>query len=302
MKTALRISIGLNLCLVGGLIYFVAIQRTTKTDITTDTNTATASSEPEAAPASSANATAVNGVPRPFRWSQLVCTNDYRQFVANLRAIGCPETTIRDIVAGDAGQAFAFKRAQLKLDGSGSGPWSNAHEAQLVATLLGEQPVGADALALTLNVGNDGNREQSKNDSAMEIPQAGTGIQSEQPRRRVATFATPATPVYPLAFRQVDLASLGFGAAEKAAIDRVRQEFVNEIGGVGQDPDDPAYLARWQKAQANADDALRGALGSQAFLAFQFQQYYEWYQPQVTAAETSGRNFTLNPELFSKEK
>ncbi len=297
MKAALRISIGLNLCLAGGLIYFMVNQRRTETAGAAGTIAEIA--PPAQAAAVERSATSARGIPRPFHWSQLVCTNDYRQFVANLRAIGCPEPTIRDIVAGDAGQAFAFKRAQLKLDGSGSGSWSKAHEAQLVATLLGEQPVGVETPALTLN---DGSREQPQSKSAMEISQAETATQSEQPSRHVGTFAAPAAPVYPLAFRQVDLASLGFGAEEKAAIDQVRQQFVNDIGGAGQNPDDPAYLARWQTAQANADDALRGALGSQAFLAFQFQQYYEWYQPQVTAAAASGRHFTLDPELFSKEK
>lgn len=36
----------------------------------------------------------------PFHWSQIEST-DYREYVANLRAIGCPEQMIRDIVAAD---------------------------------------------------------------------------------------------------------------------------------------------------------------------------------------------------------
>ena len=35
-----------------------------------------------------------------FRWSQLEST-DYRQYIANLRAIGCPELTLRDIIMTD---------------------------------------------------------------------------------------------------------------------------------------------------------------------------------------------------------
>ncbi|MGO9201472.1 MAG: RNA polymerase sigma factor [Limisphaerales bacterium] len=43
-----------------------------------------------------------------FHWSQ-VESSDYRQYIANLRAIGCPEQTIRDIIIADLNQAYALK-------------------------------------------------------------------------------------------------------------------------------------------------------------------------------------------------
>jgi hypothetical protein len=47
-----------------------------------------------------------------FHWRQ-VESEDYFQYVANLRAIGCPETTIRDIIVADVNQHYARKRAAL---------------------------------------------------------------------------------------------------------------------------------------------------------------------------------------------
>ena len=44
-----------------------------------------------------ASATATNAPP-PFLWNAIESA-DYRQYIANLRAVGCPEQTIRDIVA-----------------------------------------------------------------------------------------------------------------------------------------------------------------------------------------------------------
>ncbi len=111
-----------------------------------------------------------------------------------------------------------------------------------------------------------------------------------------------ADPVYPLAFRKINLDAAGFGASAKAAIAQVQQQFVNAIGGLNQDPSDPDYLARWQSAQVNADETLRGLLGNQAYMAFQQQQYYAWYQPQVVAASVGGKALTINPALFSNEK
>jgi hypothetical protein len=43
--------------------------------------------------------------PPPFLWSQIESA-DYRQYIANLRAVGCPEQDIRDIIVADVNQAF----------------------------------------------------------------------------------------------------------------------------------------------------------------------------------------------------
>jgi hypothetical protein len=44
-----------------------------------------------------------------FSWSELEST-DYNAYIANLREIGCPETTIRDIIVADVNQLFAQRR------------------------------------------------------------------------------------------------------------------------------------------------------------------------------------------------
>ena len=43
---------------------------------------------------------------QPFRWSQ-VESDDYRAYIERLRAIGCPEQTIRDLVIADIDKIFA---------------------------------------------------------------------------------------------------------------------------------------------------------------------------------------------------
>jgi hypothetical protein len=44
-----------------------------------------------------------------FTWQQVESTN-YVEFVKNLRAIGCPEQTIRDIITSEAGRLFAHRK------------------------------------------------------------------------------------------------------------------------------------------------------------------------------------------------
>ena len=48
-----------------------------------------------------------------FDW-RMVESEDYRKYIANLRAIGCPEETIRDIVRADVNKLFESRRAALQ--------------------------------------------------------------------------------------------------------------------------------------------------------------------------------------------
>lgn len=68
---------------------------------------------PAAAPAAPAAAEAPTApVGKTFDWLQVEST-DYRRYIANLRAIGCPEETIRDIIVADVGKLFAERAKQL---------------------------------------------------------------------------------------------------------------------------------------------------------------------------------------------
>ncbi|MGZ4962264.1 MAG: hypothetical protein ACXWBP_05980 [Limisphaerales bacterium] len=59
-----------------------------------------------------------NVVIKPFNWQQ-VESEDYKTFIANLRSIGCPEETIRDIVIADVNKLFAARERAV----SGKDDW-----------------------------------------------------------------------------------------------------------------------------------------------------------------------------------
>jgi|ERR1035437_9545890 hypothetical protein len=85
-----------------------------------------AESQPQPAPLeSAAPSPVINLEPQPFRsspsaaspagrfhWSQLEST-DYGEYTRNLRAIGCPEQTIADIITADVHAVFDGRRAQV---------------------------------------------------------------------------------------------------------------------------------------------------------------------------------------------
>ena len=51
-----------------------------------------------------------------FNWSQLE-SDDYRQYITNLRAVGCPEVTLRDIIMTDVMRLYAQRRGKFEHNG-----------------------------------------------------------------------------------------------------------------------------------------------------------------------------------------
>ena len=49
-----------------------------------------------------------------FSWKNIESA-DYRRYIANLRAIGCPEETIQDIIVSEVNKKYAAREAALKL-------------------------------------------------------------------------------------------------------------------------------------------------------------------------------------------
>src|SRR2546426_7778572 len=57
-----------------------------------------------------------------FSWAA-VEAEDYRQYIANLRAIDCPEETIRDIIIADVNKLYAPREAPFKALQNYPPPW-----------------------------------------------------------------------------------------------------------------------------------------------------------------------------------
>jgi hypothetical protein len=183
--------------------------------------------------------------PAPFRWSQLESSDDYRVFLTNLRAIGCPENIVRAIALEDVQEVFAFKRRALHLTETETGPWSHPAELALANRLLGYPAAPATVAA-----------QSPAPESVPRLP---------PPQR---------APEMPLVLAPVDEQKLPLTDEQKQVMAQLQQRFLDEIGGPDQDPNDPAYLQRWQKAQTEVNDTLRGLLGSKFFVQLQVQAAY----------------------------
>ncbi|MGA2248751.1 MAG: hypothetical protein ABSH48_27670 [Verrucomicrobiota bacterium] len=271
MKRPLKYSLLLNAVLLGGLIFYWADRQKIDSDSTSPVPSATP-------PSTGVPAAPVAQIPprvdsAPFRWGQLY-GRDYGVYVANLRAAGCPAATVRAIVTADVHAAYQARVQALerKLAEVHNASWSDqladvnaeaAFKAQLqdipdlemaeINDFLGVKPVPLQVVA------DAGTPERL--------------IRQNPPSQQEKPVSAP------LAFQPVDLAALGLNDLQMQEIANVRQTFLDQIGGTNQDPNDPAYLARWQKFQPAADGSLRGMLGNRLY-----DRYEMLVNPQASSS------------------
>ncbi|HEX3799004.1 MAG TPA: hypothetical protein VH413_09915 [Verrucomicrobiae bacterium] len=264
MKAALKISLLLNAGLLGAL--FFALNRGQKLPPTA----ANEPSVPASSSLDSATPTTVvvtNLVEKPFRWSQLE-SSDYRVYIKNLRAIGCPEPTVCDLVTADVDSLFGEKSRGLekKIADLANGPLSErlASEPALKAELLNLPQEQASLIASLLGIAPPAN-VVSIADAPVPVARARVAPQVAQPLSM------------PLVFADVDLSALHLDDARVQVINNLRQQFLDEVGAnTNADPNDPAYLERWRKAQPEADQMLRGMIGINAYQAYDLAAHASW--------------------------
>jgi hypothetical protein len=65
-----------------------------------------------------------------FNWAQLE-SPDYRVYISNLRAVGCPEPTIKDIIMTDVMKLYALKRGEASVNGREFHYWETDEKRKL---------------------------------------------------------------------------------------------------------------------------------------------------------------------------
>ena len=270
MKTLLKISIAANLLLLGGLILMwvgrtmvvapaVSMVAVPVKILVTNVPVTAASAAPARESA-------------PFRWQQLENRN-YHRYVKNLRGIGCPEPSVRAIVTADVAAVYGRRRRMLeeKLAGLADSSWSNrlamaGAEAGMRAELQ-DLPAAQERLVADL----------------LGLPPAAN------PASAAPSTDAPAPEVsLPLVFQDIDPVKLNLSPEDQMRVAYLRQSFMKEIGGDNQNPDDPAYLARWQAAQPKYDSLLQGLLGNDVYNQLQMIEY------QKTVDEQAARRTSPN--------
>lgn len=228
----------------------------------------------------------IEGNPEPFRWAQLESTN-YLQYIANLRAIGCPEQTIHDLITAELRNYYAAQTGGSIGTGTSTceQPWSTHNgknqasssspaspdisaRAEVVANALlgmGECPAqsnpGTSAMGGAVAMKADSHHLPpygKSNDAVFTDPDSATGT----PPRLVEPIRIPQS------LKAVEPADLRLSTYQLSVIQDLKNTFVQEVSAGSGDPNDPAYQALWRRAQRRNDDLLAGWLGRDFYVAF----------------------------------
>jgi hypothetical protein len=184
--------------------------------------------------------------PQPhFQWSQLE-SSDYRTYIANLRAIDCPEQTIRDIVTADLESNYSPHRDELRRKYQGI-----ADPAILQLQL--QQLAREQAAVLAALLGPAFPTETSS-----ELASS-NAIAAVAPVRR-SRFANPPrnTASVPLVLQDPG-PDIDLDAEQLGIIKELREDFNDAVKGL--DPASAEYKQRWQEAQQTADQRMPALLG-----------------------------------------
>ena len=292
MKAMLKISILLNFLLLCGLLLLLAAGRRAPSEAAPPEQFDEAPSAVEAAVPATSSIPA-KGDERPFNWSQ-VESSDYNAYIANMRSIGCPEQTIRDIVTADVDSLYASRRQPLehkmaassfagRLTVEGELRELRDEEAAAVSALLVNPPAATNTTSeATPGISPFGSVRQdlaaaiphpqaSRNldPSARELVRTASDAAAGSPLSRSVRQEPPATISLPLVLQDVDPPVLKLNSQQAQFVNNLRQKFIEEVGGPDQDPNDPAYSQCWQASQPQADLDLRGMIGIRAWEAYQ---------------------------------
>jgi hypothetical protein len=109
-RVLLILSIALNLAL-GGLIAYQGARKSELSKPEATAKPAEAAPSPKASKADSKTVTVTVPTAGALDW-RIVESEDYKKYIANLRAIGCPEETIRDIITADVNKLFEARKKE----------------------------------------------------------------------------------------------------------------------------------------------------------------------------------------------
>jgi hypothetical protein len=259
MNSALKISVAINLIL-GGAVFWLGLGRESRSDAIAnigEANSATVSAV-QSEPMNETNASM-----EPFRWGRLESTN-LQVFVTNLRNVGCPEPTIRDLVSARVHALFAERREQVRnqfsvvpaagapgglqqinagLERAGLEQLSKEEEAMVESVLHPAAAAGATA-----------------GEAAAGAAPAGALISAEDRDASTNQYQVPLYMMKP---------GPGFEFTDEQLdyVDQVNYWFRQRLGDL--DPNDPKYLEQWRWAQPGADAMLRAFMGTEAFMRYQ---------------------------------
>ncbi len=267
--------------------------------------------------------------PKPFDWTELE-SSDFKQYMTNLRRIGCPEETIRDLVVAEVNKLYAPKFAMLTRQGQHYDYWKPAsrkpredlarqlealrsEKRALLKTLLGIESdpheqwanISVDQL---IEQGRFGFLSDEKQKQVREIlarydltQDGDPRLLREQRRQELAQVLSP-EELYAFDLRDSNAADsirnrfgdADLSEAEYKKLFDLRKAYEDAVGAVA-DNSDPEKMRKRSEARKALDEAYKEAVGEQRMTEITRQQDPGW-----RALTQVGQQFNLDQQTLDR--
>jgi hypothetical protein len=248
LRTFLWISLGLNALLAGGLFF------------RWDAGGADASARAmRRTPEVASGTVKTNFIVRRqfFSWQELE-SSDYPTYIANLRTIGCPDQTIRDIIVADVNQLYGRKKA-LEIVSADQQWWRS--EPDLDVTVSGIEKVEQleaerrELLTRLLGAGWEFAAKPASSPPNTPLDGPVLGLLSQESRQVVKEISERTEGKIQEYAEGQRRAGRRVSQAELA---KIRQQFRNELSQVLNPAQMEEYLLRYSHTAERLRDALAG--------------------------------------------
>jgi hypothetical protein len=153
--------------------------------------------------------------------------------------------------------------------------WMTSHDEPVAAAAV--RPAGAEYPPANTSPFHD--RLGSKETQADAPPDAAQAQPvSPQPGQLQTPDVEPVS--LPLVFQEPD-PKADLSDEELARWDSLRETFIKAVGGIYQNPNDPQYLSRWEKAKPQVDAQFKALFGEALYIELQTSAERQAWQQSV---------------------
>lgn len=218
---------------------------------------------------------AASAKPPVFQWSQLEAP-DFATFVKNLRAIGCPEVTIRDILAGEVNEIYDLKIQALMQQSSTAGGHSSKSHAgtaeQAARNQLNEEKTRL--LASLLSPAAPLGDAAATHPGPQAAPPSASGAPPPPNRATMtpAAFLVGNNPQQSGNSQELSTTATDpqLDAGTRQIVEQLRTRFASSLQTAGSlDPSSAEYYELWDKSRRESDDRFSSMFGGDAFIKAQ---------------------------------
>jgi hypothetical protein len=196
-----------------------------------------------------------------LRWADLE-SDDYPSYIANLRAVGMPEPTLRAVVTAEI---VAQDEASTRdLTSSTAAPGTLQGRRQELENLRTQQAARINHLLGLPPIGQT-NATAPPADNAPLVTQNPSRLPNHQAEPAETIPATTPLALLPAALVPVDPA-ISLNEQQATEWNKLQQDFVADVGNPNDNSGESTYLDRWITAQRANDAMFKAKYGNAAFI------------------------------------